>query len=393
MISEGLFLHFGTTASAAAGDFGGGVYQQIAIWILLFSAMVALTLKSPGYLSQLFAGQFKWVSIFLVVALASVPISESPRYSLGWAFKLSLVVLLLRALDSCLDRHEDVIRLFQVLLVGTLVAVIFKFVAPFLEPGSAFNGGRLEVIAGLSGYGGILLVLVFINFKLTKNPWLFAVAAFAVVMMLSAGGKAGILGSVLAVVAFFLFIKRVRYALVATLTLGVAFFIFIAVTPFGQYLERYSQSGQASTLTGRLDLWKAIWPEVLAHPILGHGYLASRFLSADVVGIFPEAGQTHNSLLEPLYNNGVPGLLVIVILNLIIVRNLVGAMKDDSDPKAHFLAAGTLALYVNLFIWGMFTATPFGGQPNGSFMIFLLIFIISGFFNRASTLAANRALE
>jgi O-Antigen ligase len=382
MISEDIFVHLGTASSAAAGAFGAGAYQQVAAWVLSFLVLIFMTIRHPGYVKGLLSGQFKWISLFALVALISVPISVSPSYSLAWVFKMVLVIFLLRALESCLERREDAIRTFQFLLAGILAVAVGRFVAPFLAPGEAFRQGRLELIAGASGYGGLLLVLVLINWKFKKSPWLIAAAIFGVVMMLLAGGKAGILASVLAVIVFFLTIKGARQALAALLVLCFTLAIFIAFTPLGSYLQRYSQSGQASTLSGRLDLWRVIWPEILARPIFGHGYLTSRFLSVEVVGVFPEAGQTHNSFLEPLYNNGILGLVIIVILNVLIVRNLFVAMKNRSDSTIHYLAAGAFAIYVNLFVWGMFTATPFGGQPNSAFMTFLAVFVVSGFLRR-----------
>jgi O-antigen ligase len=382
MLSEGIFVHYGTTAGAASGQFGAGVYQQVAAWALSLVALLLITPRYPRFVSGFFSGQFKWISFFALLALLSVPISVSPKYSFAWSLKLILVVLLLRAVESCLDDHNDVIKVFQILLLGILGLAISRFAALFLESGPAFRGGRLEMIAGSSGYGGLLLALVLINWRFRKNPWLLIIATFGLLMMLLAGGKAAILATVVAVVVFFLSINRARYALAAVLFLSVVFSFFVAFTPLGHYLEAYNQSGQASNLTGRVDLWKTIWPEILAHPIMGHGYLASRFLSVDVAGVFPEAGQTHNSLLEPLYNNGVLGLSLILIINFLIVRNLIIAMKDHADPARHYMAAGIVAIYADLFIWGMFTATPFGGQPNGAFMTFLEIFIISTFLAR-----------
>src|SRR6202012_4186631 len=111
-----------------------------------------------------------------------------------------------------------------------------------------------------------------------------------------------------------------------------------------------------------------------------------RFLSSDVPGVFAEAGQTHNSLLEPLYNNGILGLLMIVVMNLVICRTLFAVMKDHSDPASHYLAAGSFAIYANLFVWGMFTAGPFGGQANSPFIVFLTIFIVSCFLKKSIAL-------
>jgi O-antigen ligase len=393
LISEGVFVHLGSTSSAEAGGFGAGAYQQLAAWLLSFAALLLITLKHPRYMFEMFSGSYKWLSLFVVVTLISVPISVAPKYSLAWVFKLMLVVLLLRAIGSSIKSREDVVRVFQVLLIGITGVAVCRFATPFFQPGPVFKSGRMESIASLSGYGGVLLVLVLMNWRFKKNPLLFAIAAFSVVMMALAGGKAGILASVVALIVFFLSVKGARQALAALLVLCFIFSIFVAFTPLGSYLQRYNQSGQASTLTGRVDLWKTIWPEIVSRPIMGHGYQASRFLSAEVPGVFAEAGQTHNSLLEPLYNNGILGLMLIVIMNVVIVRNLFAAMKNRSDKTVRFLAAGSFAIYANLFVWGMFTAGPFGGQPNSPFIVFLTIFIVSCFLKKSTTLLHSEVVH
>lgn len=377
MISEAIFVHLGNTESAAAGDFAAGVYQQVAAWGLAFMALLFITIKHPSYLTTAFSGQFKWISLFALVALLSVAVSASPMYSLAWGVKLVLIVMLLAGLASCLKDQDDLARFFQALLLGTLGVAVARFLTPFILPGPAFRGGRMEMIAGSSGTAGLLLMLAIVNLKFKKSPWYLLIAGFSVVMMMLAGGKAGMLGSFLSVIVFFVALRKVGKGLVTVLVLGLVFLIFVSVTPLGQYVGNYIQSGESSTLTGRTNLWAVVWPEILERPFLGHGYMTSRFLSVDVEGAFPEAGQTHNSFLEPMYNIGFVGFLLILIMNIVIVRNLMGVMKSRPGPAYQYMAAGALAMYVNSFAWGIFTATPFGGSPNSAFMTFLAILIIS----------------
>src|SRR5271163_118532 len=219
MISDVIFVHQGTTAGAIAGAFGAGVYQEVGSWILAMAILLFITCRNPRYLFEMLSGQFKWVTLFALLVLASTPISVSPLHSLAWTFKLVLVVLLAGAVASCLESLEDIISLFQVLLVGTLAVTFIRFVTPFMGPGPAFKSGRLEEVANLSGSAGLLVMLVLINLKFKKSPWLLLVGAFGLVAMILSGGKGGILGSVISVVAFFALIKGVRYAVAALLML------------------------------------------------------------------------------------------------------------------------------------------------------------------------------
>jgi O-antigen ligase len=376
MVSEGIFAHPGTTEGAVEGKFDPTVYYQAASWVFCFFALAFITYFRPAYVRLLFSGRLKWASIFAVVAVFSCPLSPKPAYSLALAFKLCVIVLTLFAISETLDDEAGVSKLFAWLMIGTLIRTIAGFVSPFLGPDPAFVDGRLGSPTGLSGTAGILLLLSVLFLWLKKSPWFLLTGAFSVVVMMMAGIKGGIVASFLSFVMFFALLKRAGQALVACIVFTLVFVLFVAFTPLGQSLQHYGQSGNVSTLTGRTNLWAATWPEIESHPIFGHGYRASRFVSAEVEGAFAEAGNMHNSFLEVLYNNGLAGLIPILIMNFIIVANLVPVIKRPSTSNVRLYAAAAFALYLHLLLWGM-TAPTFGGMPDNRFMTFFAVLLIS----------------
>ena len=85
----------------------------------------------------------------------------------------------------------------------------------------------------------------------------------------------------------------------------------------------------------------------------------------------------HNGFLETLYNNGLTGLVLILMVHVIIVYNLIRAIRRA--PPTHFryqLAVGCLAVYANLLIGGFFNAS-FGGRAWSFFMLLLALVIVS----------------
>ena len=175
---------------------------------------------------------------------------------------------------------------------------------------------------------------------------------------------------------FYVLQKRVAAGfgwLLGVLVLGG---IILLATPLATHFITYQEQGQLSTITGRTDLWKAVWPEIMQHPIVGHGYLGSRFLSEEVAGTFGGAGHTHNGFIEALYNNGLVGLCILVGIHFVIVKNLWRAIKDPPNRNAHFLAVGSSAIYVNLLVNGLFNAT-FGGRASTPFMLLLGLLVVS----------------
>jgi O-antigen ligase len=378
MVSETIFSHFQTTASAAGGHVDPSAYYQAASWMLSFFALAFISCFRPAYLRRLFVGPIKWPSIFAVVAVLSCPLSPIPLYSAALAFKLCVIILTLCAIGESIEDETGIHRLFAALFLGTLIIVVAEFLGPFLGPGHAFHGDRLGAMIGLSGTCGMLLILSMLFLWIKKSPWYLLCGMYAVVVMMLAGTKGGMVASFVSVMMFFFLLRKPAQALAVSFGFAIIFILCVAFTPLGKSLEKYSESGNATTLTGRTNLWDAATPEIKAHPILGHGYRASRFLSEEIQGAFPEAGNMHNSFLEVLYNNGLAGLIPIAGINLLIVLNLKKVLIRPPSLRLRYYAAAALALYVHLFVWGMISVT-FGGAPDNRFMIFFALLLISMF--------------
>jgi O-antigen ligase len=383
MVSEAIFIHNQTTQSAAKGNVGSNALYQATTWILSLCALALISYFRRAYIRRLFSGPFKWASIFAIVVVLSCPLSPKPMYSAALAFKLCVIVLTLCAIGEAISDEAGVFKLYGALFCGMLITVSAQAVAPFLRPGPLFEDGRLGFMIGLSGTCGLLLLLSVLFLWLTKNPWFLVCGLYPVVVMMLAGTKGGMVASFVSLMMFFLFLKKPAQALAVSFVFTGIFILCVAFTPLGKSLEKYSESGNAGTLTGRTNLWDTTWPEIKAHAILGKGYRASRFLSEEVRGTFQEAGNMHNSFLEVLYNNGLAGLIPIAIMNVIIVINLRTVVLRPPTLQVRYFAAAALALYTHLFVWGL-VATTVGGAPDNRFMTFFAVLLISIFLRAQS---------
>lgn len=378
MVSEQIFAHETGTVAASTGGFPAAAFQEAGSWGIVFLVVTFISILNPLPLSKFFSGPYKWMSLFALLALASVPLSPSPKFSLVWAFKLGEVVWLLVAFANSMEGPADLVSLLYSLMAGFFVVTLFRVTRPFIEPGPAFVGGRLNAYAsptGLAGLAGILLLLAMTLYAVRRRGWLVGMSIYALFVMIVSGGKAGIAAGVISAVFFFLLQKKLRYAwgmLVGVLVVGA---LLVATTPLANYAHDYNQSGGAETLSGRTGLWTLIWPAILQKPIFGHGYAASRYLVFDV-NVPWDPGQTHNSFMESLYNNGVLGFLLILIMNFLIIRNLRHAIKGRFERESYYLAVGAFAIYLDIFISGMFVVN-FGGVAASSFMMFLALVVIS----------------
>jgi O-antigen ligase len=297
-------------------------------------------------------------------------------YSAALAFKLCVIVLTLCAIGEATEDETGILRLLVGMFLAEIVIVTKAFTSALLEP-DPFRGGRLPMV-GLSGACGVLLLLCLLLLFIKKNLLFLMCGVYSVVVMMLAGNKGGIVASFVSLMMLFLLLKKPAVALAVSFGLVVILALCIAFTPLGQSLQKYSAEGNSGTLTGRTNLWAEAWPKMKAHLILGNGYRASRFLSEEVPGAFQEAGNMHNSFLEILYNNGLVGLIVIAVMNILIVVNLKDVLLRPPTLQMRYYAAAALALYTHLFVWGL-VAVTFGGAPDDRFMTFFAILLISMF--------------
>jgi O-antigen ligase len=387
LISEEVFSRFTPEAESFAGHFSEAAYGEAAFWAVAFLAL--LLMLRPQYLRQAFSGSNKWLVLFALLCLISAPFSPTPLYSLAWAFKLFLVVLLLLLCSATIDDLDDIESFFWSAFWGFVILSVVPAVRAFVNPSGAFENGRLWGSPNdLSLCAGTLVVLALILNSLRKRTWLAGFVIVGATVMIMSGGKAGIAAGIASVTLFFVLQKRVAAGfgwLLGVLVLGG---IILSATPLATHFTTYQEQGQLSTITGRTDLWKAIWPEIRQHPIVGHGYLSSRFVSQEMEMPWAETGHMHNGFLEALYNNGLVGLIILVGIHLIIVKNLWRALKGPPDRNAHLLAAGSSAIYVNLLINGLFNAT-FGGRASAPFMLLLGLLVVSEALLRNTRLAVR----
>jgi O-antigen ligase len=238
-------------------------------------------------------------------------------------------------------------------------------------------GGRLNASAnGLVIIAGTLLILALTLNSLRPRAWLILAALVGLTVMILSGGKAGILSGIVSTMLFFLVQRKIGSTVLFASALIVVSTLVFAFTPLSSYFIQYGESDQGSTLSGRTELWTAAWPDIRQKPILGHGYVASRFISVEVEGAFPDAGNLHNGFLEALYNNGIIGLILLLGLHLGILRNLFRLRKAPPGSHIYKLAVGCFILYINILLNGCFNAT-FGGHAYSPFILFLALAVIA----------------
>ncbi len=364
-------------------DFAAAAYAQAGLWIVALIGFLFIVARRPEWLRGLFQSDYKWVTIMALVCTASSLYSPKVSYSLAWSFKLLIVVLVVHVCAQQFTDEHQVGRFLQ----ATAFGMVFLVVAPTVrslfgeDPNGDFGTRDLEQrfregATGISGIAGTFAMICLMLYQPGKRRWPLWFAGLGLCIMIIAGGKAGIIAGVISGVLFFALQKKFKPIAIFLGTMAGLFLAAIELTPLGTYFSKYMELDQASSLSGRTDLWKFALPAIEDKIILGHGFVSSRFVSVLMPGTPFEAGHMHNGFLEALYNNGVIGLFLIVTIQFIIVRNFIRARNATSSAKIRALAVGGLAVYVNILLNAVFNAT-FGGRPDAPFMLLIALVAMS----------------
>jgi hypothetical protein len=382
LASEEIFSYVNDATTTYSAQFAFAAYAQAAIWMLAAVALLVFWLGNPGSLRGILSGPYKWASLFALVALLSVVYSPQISFSLAWAFKLCLVVVVLQAVSKQLLDLDDVTAFF----LACIAAYVFLVAAPSIrslmpDPTGTYGQNEFETRmregpTGLSAAAGTFALVALTIYTPGKRKAMLFLSVIGLAVMIIAGGKAAIVAGILSGMLFFGLQKRVGATLGFMGGIALIFWFALTFTPLSKYMSAYTSSGQVTSLTGRTELWSFVLPAIKQRIVQGHGYVSSRFVSVAMPGTPFQAGHMHNGFLEALYNNGLIGLILIVMVHVVIVRNLWKTIRGDVSPRAQRLAIGCMAIYTNLLINGMFNAT-FSGRAGAPFMMLLALVIVS----------------
>jgi len=379
LISDKFFDRISDVQNTFEGQYSVDAYGEFFVWVIAFITLAMISVARPGYLGKMFSGSYKWVSLFVVSCLFSATYSPSPSYSMGWGFKLFLVALVIGLCTYCMEKMSDVKAFLWATMWGLLFTCVLAVAEAVADPTRMFQGvgGRFNADpVVLSETAGCLLLVTLILNSLQPRVWVKGISVMSVLIMIFSFGKTGIITGVLSSIVFFAFQKKLASSIGLLLGAGVLAATMVAtVAPLAHYFNAYHAGG---TLTGRTEIWETGIAFIKQKPWAGHGYLATKFMWTVERGKVSDiAPHLHNGFLETLYNNGITGLIFLIGIHVSILANLFFAKKTvtkyqkaGGTQTANTLIVGCFALYLDLFISGLFTAA-YGGRATIHFMVFL----------------------
>jgi O-antigen ligase len=390
LISEGLFDRAGDEVDTYKGLITSQAYGEAIVWVVAAAILLLVLLPHLGHLRPLFAKNYKWATIYVLVCLLSVTYSPDKTYSLAWCFKLGLVVLLLGVCIPTVSSVAKAILFLRITLWGLLFLTFIPVLIALWDPEGAFSGagGRLLDPVLLSQRGGFVFLIATVLYSLQRRRLFLVVSIVGAAVMVMAFGKTSIIAGTFSA-GLFLILQGKRKA--AGLLFGGLLVLTLVILVTVPQVSRYASSYEGTdTLTGRTNVWEMALPRIKQRPLQGYGYLATKFMwlsEREKVATFTHL---HNSFLDVAYNLGLLGLVPMIMMHVGLVKNLRRSMRNAKAPPTigsdaserrssrtlYLVAAGCLILYVDLLINGMMTTT-FGGRPNCLFMSFLAVLALS----------------
>jgi O-antigen ligase len=122
------------------------------------------------------------------------------------------------------------------------------------------------------------------------------------------------------------------------------------------------------TLNSRTELWSKVMDHILAQPILGTGFFASRYL---LIKDFSWAGHAHNSFFEVQLTTGLIGLMLLGLFLVLVCREIL-------------LTKNGLLLGITIYCLIQGMVNPLLFNP-GFAMFALMLALLSAALKRSST--------
>lgn len=311
------------------------------------------------------------VLMVAMIAWFAVTAAYSPirLYSFGSAVALLSVVLfgvvVRRAVPEGMLLRGTIALLGTMLLVGLVLYVVApdsamaqmeggsirRLAAPFGTPNSL---GRVSALV-------ILLVVLAVASGVLRwrSPLVLAPMAAALACLYLSQSRTAMAALALALVIMYLAGRPQRLLAAGIL---VAMTVLVVVVSRVDVLDlltstvsRTGYSSEVTTLTGRTDIWRFAWSQIVQEPLLGYGHASSKH-------IFPllyrqywgwTTTHAHNMWLQVWFTAGVVG--VVLLAGVFIAQFRYWLATRDK---------GSLALLTFVFVIGLAEAGHIAGAPS-----------------------------
>lgn len=258
----------------------------------------------------------------VVLAFVSVLWSAVP----GFAFRRCLNMTASSGLGLYLACRYSQRRLLKLLGMATIVAIVCSVLIVLISPdlgidSASTNYGwkgvfvQKNTLARFMALGSFVFLFLALDSKRHRFVyWVSSALCACMIFAARSVTSALAIPILLGVIWLFSFARSRSFWRVLTPTVFAGLGIACGLMLFVDSSNLFALVGRDSTMSGRLDIWDAVWPKIMAHPWLGYGY-SSFWLgmegqsSADIWSLLRwPVPHSHNGFLDLVEELGVVGL-------------------------------------------------------------------------------------
>jgi O-antigen ligase len=333
------------------------------------------------------------------LVIASVIWSFDPSLSLRRSVTYSIGVWLALYLVARCD-FETIVRILAtstVLPAVCSLAYLAAYPDLALMQDQGVQGNLRGVYAHKNQLAEIMVVgyVLQLYLGLSTGKWVrhgLLAALHAVLVVLAKSSTSTLSLILLAALLVWLQVWRFNKHLAVTAGLGVVvLMVFAGVWGYEDPDQFFAVLGRDPSLTGRTDLWPALWPYIVERMWLGWGYAAFWQASNDAaMRVWAQVEwpppHSHNGILEVSLDFGIVGVVFVLVMLGRYVGHAARATARDSGPQSQlFWCFLALTLFANVV-----EITLLRGQTFPWFC-FLVFFMSAAAVGRHSVVAAVKA--
>ncbi len=285
----------------------------------------------------------KWILVLLVIAIASTAWSQAPFFT----FRRSLVLLATTAFGIYFGSRFTVSEQLRLLAWTCTLVVLSSFAIALLVPrygvdhfqhpgdwqGAFTQKNMLARIMVLS-----ILVFYFVRPVMGRwIRWIGIAAALALLVLSRSVTGAIVFAAICATVPLYRLLRaRITFAIPVVIALIVAALgsTVIVASSLSDILHLVNRSPR---LTGRTDLWDAVFAAIMKRPFLGYGFngfwqgMQGESASVLLTVRWP-ALHSHNGFLDLMLDLGFLGLITFVIGYFHLLRRAIELIRKVRGP-------------------------------------------------------------
>ena len=318
---------------------------------------------------------------------ASLLWSDHPDQTIVGAATLVLVTASAMVAASTFSARS----IIRGIIVGSVLAAALSLVLAVLDPGQALvtdPGGETGALQGIYTQRNILSYVLTIGLVTTAcGGWALSrrtavrviISLFLGTCLVAAQSTTALASAVVGLSAAlgFVGVRRVqknRRPLSAIAIISSA--ALVGVLVLGDLGSVLGSVGEDRSLTGRTEIWAAVWKCIVESPWVGHGW-AAVWSAGDIPGDFVRqyigyfVNHSHNDALEMLIEVGAVGLVLVVAC---LVQLAVASTRH------YYRVGGRLGVWP-LALLTTFVAYSFSesklSEPLGWFLVVVLMVLLS----------------